>query len=148
MSEEHQANMTDQTVLSQGDSLYLAGPAARQEVSHRLTAANFDFDLNGLDVFSQAPTFEQADTDDVRLKKLVDLRKFTVSLGHKILKIQSALLVQFETIAPLADQIQRCTEKLTNFGLVDGNAHNIDEIRGEIQRLIWSRPQSTAKLMF
>ena len=143
MSEEHQANMTDQTVLSQGDSLYLAGPAARQEVSHRLTAANFDFDLNG-----QAPTSEQADTDDVRLKKLVDLRKFTVSLGHKILKLQSASWVQFETIAPLADQIQRCTEKLTNFGLVDGNAHNIDEIRGEIQRLIWSRPQSTAKLMF
>ena len=135
MTEEHQANMTDQTVLAQGDSLYLAGPAARRELSNQLTAAHFDTDLNGLDVFSQAPTFEQADTDAVRLKKLVELRRFTVSLGHKILKLQSAWWVQFETITPLTDQIQRCTEKFTNFGLVDGMAHNIDEIRGEIQTL-------------
>ena len=62
------------------------------------------------------------------MKKLIDLRQFTVSLGHKILKLQSALWVHFETLAPLADRITACADKRTNFGLVDGAGYNIDEI--------------------
>ena len=84
----------------------------------------------------------QADTDKLKLKKLVDLRKFTVSLEHKILKLQSASWVQFGTITLLAEQIQTCSGKLTYFGFVDGSAHNIDEIRGEIQSL-----QSVSKIL-
>ena len=135
MTKEHQAEMTNQTLLVQGDSLYLAGAPARQELSTRLTEATFDFDLNGLDEFTKSPTFLQADTDEAKLKKLVDLRKFTGSLAHKILKLQSANFVHFETTTPLSEQIQSCTEKLNNFGLVDGSTYNIDEIRGEIQSL-------------
>ena len=71
MSDQHQAEMTNQTLLVQGDSLYLAGAAARQELSTRLTEATFDVDLNGLDDFSHAPTLLQADTDEAMLKKLV-----------------------------------------------------------------------------
>ena len=135
MTEEHKAAIVDQTLLAQGDSLYMAGTAARRDLSNRLTAAHFDTDLNSIDVFSQAPSFDQADTDEVRLKKLQDLRQFTVSLGNKILKLQSASLVHFETINPLADRITACAEKLTNFGLVDGGEYSINEIQSEIQSL-------------
>ena len=87
MTEEHKQNIVEQTLMAQGDSLYLAGPAARRDLSNRLTAAHFDIDLNGVDVFSQAPSFEQADAEEVRLKKLQELRQFTVSLSHKILRL-------------------------------------------------------------
>ena len=127
MTKEHQAEMTNQTLLVQGDSLYLAGAPARQELSTRLTEATFDFDLNGLDEFTKSPTFLQADTDEAKLKKLVDLRKFTGSLAHKILMLQSANFVHFETTTPLAEQIQACTEKLNNFGLVDESTYNVNE---------------------
>ena len=113
----------------------MAGAPARQELSTRLTAAAFDFDLNGLDEFTSEPSFLQTDTDEAKLKKLVDLRKFTGALAHKILKLQSANFVHFETTTPLSEQIQACTGKLNSFGLVDGLTYNIDEIRGEIQAL-------------
>ena len=121
--------------MAQGDSLYLAGPAATRDLSNWLTAAHFDTDLKSIDVFSQAPSFDQADTDEMRLKKLQDLRHFTVSLGHKILRLSSASWVHFESIAPLADRITICAEKLTKFGLVDGAEYNINEMQGEIQTL-------------
>ena len=136
MSEEHKQNIVDQTILAQGDSLYLAGPAARKDLSNQLTAAGFDIDLNGIDVFSKAASFEQADTAEVRLKKLQDLRQFTTALSHKILRLSSANWVHFESIAPLSDRITACAERLTSFGLVEGSEYTIDEIQGEIQSLV------------
>ena len=106
MSEEHKQNIVDQTILAQGDSLYLAGPAARKDLSNQLTAAGFDIDLNGIDVFSKAASFEQADTAEVRLKKLQDLRQFMTSLSHKILRLSSANWVHFESIAPCLTVLQ------------------------------------------
>ena len=43
--------------MAQGDSLYLAGSTARKDLSNQLTAAGFDVDLNGIDVFRQAASF-------------------------------------------------------------------------------------------
>ena len=105
MTDEHKQNIVEQSLMAQGDSLYLAGSAARRDFSNQLTAASFDIDLNGIDVFRQAASFEQADTAEVRLKKLQDLRQFTIALSHKILRLTSANWVHFESIAPLSDRI-------------------------------------------
>ena len=135
MTEQLQAEMTNQTLLVQKDALYSAGAPARQELSDRLTAAAFDFDLKELDDFTNGPSFRQDDTEEAKLQKLIDLRKFAGSLAHKILKLQSANFVHFETTTPLAEQIQACTEKLSNFGLVDESTYNVDELNGDIQTL-------------
>ena len=135
MTEQLQADMTNQTLLVQKDALYSAGATARQELSTRLTAAAFDFNLDELDQFTNGPSFRQDDTDEAKLKKLIDLRKFAGALAHKILKLQSANFVHFETTTPLAEQIQACTEKLNNFGLVDESPYNVNEFKGEIQAL-------------
>ena len=135
MTEQLQAEMTNQTLLVQKDALYSAGAPARQELSDRLTAAAFDFDLKELDDFTNGPSFRQDDTEEAKLQKLIDLRKFAGSLAHKILKLQSANFVHFETTTPLAEQIQACTEKLNNFGLVDESTYNVNEFKGEIQAL-------------
>ena len=37
MTEEHKQNIVEQSLMAQGDSLYLAGPAARTDLSNRLT---------------------------------------------------------------------------------------------------------------
>ena len=86
MTEEHKANVVNETLLAQTDSLYVAGPVARQDLSGRLTAANKDIDLTAIDVFTQAPLFLQTDTQEVTLKKMQQLRAFCVGLGHKVLK--------------------------------------------------------------
>ena len=70
MSEELRTNIVSETVLARGDSLYMVGPAARQDLSNRLTAANKDIDLTAVDVFCQAPSFLPNDTNEVQLKKL------------------------------------------------------------------------------
>ena len=116
--------------------MYLAGSAARRNFSNQLTAASFDIDLNGIDVFRQAASFEQADTAEVRLKKLQDLRQFTIALSHKILRLTSANWVHFESIAPLSDCITACAEKLTSFGLLEGSKYNLDVLHNEVQSLV------------
>ena len=75
MTEQLQAEMTNQTLLVQKDALYSAGAPARQELSNRLTAAAFDFDLNELNEFTTGPSFLQ---DEL----LVEPALLVVPLGH------------------------------------------------------------------
>ena len=135
MSEELRTNIVNETVLARGDSLYTVGPAARQELSGRLTAANKDIDLTAIDVFCQAPSFLQTDTEEVQLKKLQDFRAFCVGLGHKVLKLSSANFAQFESIEPLQDRVVEFTDRLAGFGLGQEST-KLEEIDKDIQSLM------------
>ena len=135
MSEELRTNIVNETVLARGDSLYTVGPAARQELSSRLTAASKDIDLTAIDVFCQAPSFLPTDTEEVQLKKLQDFRAFCVGLGHKVLKLSSANFAHFESIEPLQDRVTEFTERLIGFGLGEEST-KLEEIEGDIQSLI------------
>ena len=136
MSEQLRQNIIDETLLAQEDSIYVAGPAARRELSNRLSAASKDIDLTAIDVFCQAPTFLSTDTEDVQIKKLQDFREFCAGMGHKVLKLSSANFAQFETIKPLQDKVTSFTDRLTNFGLVEGSEFKINEIDQDIQSLL------------
>jgi len=135
MSDELRTNIVNETVLARGDSLYTAGPEARQDLSTRLTAANRDIDLTAVDVFCQAPSFLPNDTNEVQLKKLQEFREFCVGLGHKVLKLTSANFAHFQTIEPLQDRVTEFTERLSGFGL-DSESTKIEEIEAGIQSLV------------
>ena len=135
MSDELRTNIVNETVLARGDSLYTVGPAARQDLSNRLTAANKDIDLTAVDVFCQAPSFLPNDTNEVQLKKLQEFREFCVGLGHKVLKLTSANFAHFQTIEPLQDRVAEFTERLSGFGLASEST-KIEEIEAGIQSLV------------
>ena len=135
MDEELRKNIVDETVLARGDSLYTAGPAARQDLSSRLTAEGKDIDLTAVDVFSQATSFLPNDTNEVQLRKLQEFREFCVGLGHKVIKLTSANFSHFQQIEPLQDRITEFTDRLAGFGL-DAESTKIEEIESGIQSLV------------
>ena len=134
MSEEYRTNIVNETVLARGDSFYTAGPAARQDLSNRLSAAGKDIDLTAVDVFCQAPSFLETDTNEVQLRKLQEFREFCVGLGHKVLKLTSANFTHFESIEPLQDRVTEFSERLAGFGLGEEST-KIEEIESGIQSL-------------
>ena len=135
MDEELRTNIVNETVLARGDSLYTAGPAARQDLSNRLTAEGKDIDLTAVDVFCQAPSFLPNDTNEVQLRKLQEFREFCVGLGHKVIKLTSANFSHFQQIEPLQDRVTEFTDRLAGFGL-DAESTKIEEIESGIQSLV------------
>ena len=139
ITEEHRQQLMDQTLMAQTDPLYVANPNPRRELSNRLTAAHYDFDLVRIDEFYQAVSFLEANTPEVQLQKLKDLGTFVISISHKALRLNASNWVHFDTVLLLSDHIQANTEKFTQFGLTDNVELNVLELQGFLEALRYSR---------